>query len=164
MTKLEQKLGQEFYARVPQLVACELLGREIVRKFDKGEARGVIKEVSAWNGETQSASEGMTLAPGIISVSTKYGKCLMDIATGIEEQYSCITLVAAEFDWLGQKHKLQGPGNVTQALKIGRDFDGTKIFDSELVYIVGGEIAKQDIKTRKKSNVPSNCQGFFYTR
>lgn len=162
MTKLEQKLGQEFYARAPQYVAQELLGRQIVRLFDKGEVRGIIKEVSAWDGQTNSASEGMTNAPGIISVSTKFGKNLMDIATGVEGSYSCITIVAAEFDWLGNGHTLQGPGNVTQALKIDRSFDGTPIFNNNLVYIVGEKIEPQDVKTRNKKNVPSNCQGFFY--
>ena len=161
---IDNKLGRDFFAKPAVDVAYGLLGREIVRRFNGAEVKGVITEVSAWEGTTLSSSDGMRYAPGTIGVSTKFGKHLLDIATELKDVSSCITLIAAEFDWNGKKQVVQGPGNVTKALNIDRVFDQQKIYDNPNIYIVGGQMPAQEVLKREKKGVPANCKGYFYLK
>lgn len=162
MKTLDAILGRDYFAKPSAEVAQGLLGREIVRHFKGGEVRGIIKEMSAWDGVTKTSSDSMLYAPGTIGVSQKFGKYLMDIATELSGVSSCVTLIAAEFDWQGKKQLVEGPGNVTKALRIDRALDGLKIYENDQIYIVGGKIPAQQVLQRTKKNVPSNCKGYFY--
>jgi DNA-3-methyladenine glycosylase len=161
---IDTKLGRDFFAKPAVDVAYGLLGREIVRRFNGTDVKGVIVEVSAWEGTTPSSSDGMRYAPGTIGVSTKFGKHLLDIATELKDVSSCVTLIAAEFDWNGKKQVVQGPGLVTAALKIDRSFDQQKIYENPNVYIIGGHMPAQDVLKRDKKGVPANCKGYFYLK
>ena len=157
---LDRILGRDFFTDSAVEVARGLLGREIVRVFRGGVIRGVITEVSAWQGRTSSASDGMEYAPGTIAVSTKYGLHLMDIATERCDRYSCVTLVGL----VRNRQRVQGPGNVASVLKIDPAIDGLKIYDNKVIYITGGRNPRQEVLKRQKKNVPRNCKGYFYIR
>lgn len=164
MNTLDAILGRDYFAKPSAEVAQGLLGREIVRRFKGGEVRGIIKEMSAWDGVTKTSSDGMLYAPGTIGISKKFNNYMLDIATELSGVSSCVTLIAAEFDWQGKKQLLEGPGNVTKALKIDSAMNELKIYDNDQIYIVGGKMPAQQVLQRTKKNVPSNCKGYFYIR
>ena len=94
----------------------------------------------------------------------KYGKHLLDIATDKTAKPSCITLVAAElYDGRGFRERLQGPGNLTEALEIDKDEDGLPLRVASF-WIGGKPVSENQILRRRLSTVPRNCKGFFYTR
>lgn len=164
MAKLEQMLGRDFYAKPAAEVAQGLLGREMVRRIGNREYRGKIVEVAAWEGHTDSSSDGMLNTPGTASISTKFGKHLLDIATEVGGVYSCVTMIAADMIEGDKMVRVQGPGNFTKAFHIDKSLDGIKVYESPLLYVIGGKISEQNITRREKSNLPANCEGYFCLR
>lgn len=164
MAKLEQMLGRDFYAKPAAEVAQGLLGREMVRRIGDKAIRGKIVEVSAWEGHTDSSSDGMLDTPGTVSISTKFGKHLLDIATNVGGVYSCVMMIAADMIDGDKITRVEGPGNFTKAFQIDKSLKGIKIYESPLLYVIGGRIPEQNITKREKSNVPANCMGYFCLR
>lgn len=167
MTQTRQKytkLDESFFTVDAKTVAKFLLGTYLVRVFpNDSRTVGMIQEVAAYEGETKTSSDGMLCAPGTLSVSTKFGKNLIDIATGKSGESSCVTLISALFNWGNNKQLVQGPGNLSRALGVDKTYNGRSVdgrdFWIEIRDIYGGEILE-----RKKSNLPSNCRGIFYIR
>jgi len=153
-------LPREFFARRADHVAVDLLGRTIVGRELRGEGKaliGRIREVSAWEGKERTSTESLDYAPGMIGVSKKYGRTMIDIATNGHRKASCITLVGLETP----EGVVQGPGSVSEYLQVGRDFDSVPI-DSPLLWIGGEPIGAERIQVRNKKDTPSNCIGYFY--
>lgn len=156
-----EKITTDFFARSSDAVARELLGRNLVRRLSSGAiVKGKISEVAAYQGNAKRTSEKIKSAPGIISVSTKYGSQLLDIATGDEGEYSCITLRAAEFEWLGKKQLVAGPGRLCKALKISKSLDGLSVYNND-IWIEGKSIDNSKIVVKKSKKMPSNCLGYY---
>ncbi|MBT4539639.1 hypothetical protein HOI26_01100 [Candidatus Woesearchaeota archaeon] len=155
----------EYFTQSAETVACGLLGRNLVRTFENGTTLGGrIVEVSAWQGLSgdHTPHKFDEYTPGTVSVSTKHGKRLTDITC--DDGHSCVTLVAAEYVFDDTKKVAQGPGNLSKALQITPDFDGYDIINGRDLRIEGGAVDSIEVKKRNKSNVPSNCQGFFYIK
>lgn len=154
---IETRLSREYFVNRPDAVAQDILGRIVIRQFPEGkETLARIKEVAAWRGEEDSSAKTMKYAPGIIGISCKFGKFLIDIATESEKRPSCITLIALEsIDGI-----IQGPGNVTKYLKVDRMFDRAPI-DHPCLWIGGIPISKDQVHKRNSSK-PGNCLGYFY--
>ncbi len=156
------KLDKNFFATNAEEVAKRLLGMYLVRTFKKGSRiEGQIHEIAAYEGRSKTAYKGVNYAPGVISVSTKYGKNLIDIATGVEGKPSCITLVSVLFDWDTEKQLVQGPGNLSRALRVDRSFDGLSI-NGEEFWIEAREAYVGKIRKRHRKDLPPNCKGYFY--
>lgn len=157
-----EKLTESFFARNPDIVAKELLGRYLVRVFENGKVvKGKITEVAAYQGTARKRTSGkIKAAPGIMSVSTKYGKHLLDIATGKEGKYSCITLRSAEFRWNNQIQSINGPGKLCKILKINPSLDGLSIYGTKL-WIEGQPESESEIDIKKLNNLPDNCFGYY---
>ena len=154
-----EKLTENFFARSPDIVAKELLGKYITRVLGAGTVKGMITEVAAYQGKAEKTSSKIKTAPGKLSVSTKYGNHLLDISTGKEGEYSCVTLRAAEFDWQGQKQMVNGPGKLCKALKIRSSLNGLSVYNNEL-WIEDSGMPCNEISI-ETGNMPSNCIGYY---
>ncbi len=164
--KRSERLSELFFARDVITVAKDLLGRTLVRERPRGATLyAKICEVAAYEGNTEeSMTEGASYAPGTLSISTKYGKRLLDIATDRTGKQSCITLIAGLVgDKRGVRELVQGPGKLTAALEIDKDLDGLLLRDSPL-WIGGQAIEEEEILERRLANTPFNCKGYYYFR
>jgi 3-methyladenine DNA glycosylase Mpg len=160
-----EALGSDFFRRGSDIVAKDLLGRYLVRFFPgiNTHVVGQIREVAAYQGETDSSSEGLNESAGMITVSRKMGRNLLDIATGNDDSASCITLRAAAF-YFDDIENVQGPGLLTEALQIDKDFSGYDIGSCDDLWIEGDGVSPDVIRRRNKSGLPNNCLGYFYVR
>jgi 3-methyladenine DNA glycosylase Mpg len=158
------KLDESFFAADADDVAQALLGTYLVRVFPNGsKVVGRIQEVAAYDGETKTSSDGMLYRPGTLTVSTKFGRHLIDIATGDNGQPSCVTLISGLFDWGNRRQLVQGPGNLSRALGIDREYDGRSINERDF-WIESREEYNGEIRERSLTNRPANCQGVYYIR
>jgi len=158
-----EKLTHQFFARSPDAVAKELLGKYatyVTRILNSGKkVRAHIAEIAAYKGTAgKRTSKGIKAAPGIISVNTKYGNHLLDIATGKEGEYSCITLRAAEFEIENQKLLIDGPGKLCRALQIDTTLNNLSINNNKLWI----EAEAGNYKIKKLDEITSNnCLGIY---
>ena len=166
------QIHRDFFERDAVTVAKDLLGRVMVQERGSKPSLYVqLTEIAAYDGivgkdleAAQKKNPNLFYAPGVIGISTVYGKHLIDVGTQGLCKPSCVTLVAGNlFDKRGLREKLQGPGNLSKALEIDSDYDSSPINFGQLW--VGGDAVDADrIKQRNKSNVPTNCKGYFYFR
>ncbi len=163
-TKKATRLDESFFATNAKTIAKSLLGKYLIRVFPNGSrVVGRIHEVAAYEGETDSSSDGMLYAPGTLSISTKFAKNLIDIATGDMGRPSCVTLISGLFDWGKNKQLVQGPGNLSRALGIDRTYEGRSIEGRDF-WIEIRDLYKGEILERSLKNASSNCKGIFYIR
>ena len=158
------KVDQQFFARHSALVAWDLLGLYLVRHFPNNggtQVVGQIREVAAYQGETESSSEGILAAPGVMSLSRKYNQHLLDIATSAEGKPACVTLRGAAFDF-GGTVEVKGPGLLTRALNIDTQFTGDNIASSSGLWIEGTVLPSEMKKRRDLSTYTKNCLGYYY--
>ncbi len=158
-----QALPKEFYEQNSHMVAWELLGRFLIRQFDKSTIIGQIREVAAYRGETDYSSEGLMQGAGIVDVSKKYNQFLLDIATGKPGSPSCITLRGAAFDF-EDVIRVQGPGKLTEALSIDERFNGHDITVASNLWIEGHGVPNDLKKRRNLKSYTSNCLGYWYIK
>lgn len=150
-------LNRDYFAEQARIVAPDLLGRLIIRQFPDTELVAKIKEVAAWQGATKTTARTAKYAPGMVGISRKFGKYLIDIATGSEGTPSCITLIALETP----TGVIQGPGNLSNYLQIDEKFDSAPI-DHPCLWIAGEPISQDRIVKRSLNSLPENCKGYFY--
>ena len=156
-------LNRRFFARDSATVARDLLGRELVNVFDNNAViKATLIEVAAYEGKTKTSSKGMDYNAGTIGISTKFGQHLIDIATGTGNEPSCITLIAANFNWGNRTELVQGPGKLSKALQIGKEYDSQMIDQGKLWISSVNPAALQVFEREKKPT--TNCKGFFYVR
>jgi len=153
------KLTREFFARRSDAVAQGLLGRTVVTRDSQGkERRLVLTEVAAYEGATKTTSEGSLYEPGRVSISTKFGQRLVDIATRVQGGSSCVTLRAGTME---NGERIEGPGNVSRVLGINKDnqdlYEALSIYGDKMW--IEGECSQEEIK-RKEGN-SANCLGFY---
>lgn len=162
------RVGRDFFARKADIVARDLLGRTLVVTMGNLETRARIREVGAYEGATKHTSEGALYEPGLVSVSVKYGQCLIDIATGREEKTSktasCITLRAADILLpVGAPLSVQGPGNLARQLGITPQtrevIEGLKAYGRSFGFM--GEAVPSTAVEVKHGN-SKNCRGFYF--
>ncbi len=159
----ENHLDKSFFARDPEIVAKELLGTYIIRVVRADRIlRGRICEVAAYEGRAKKTHDVVDYPAGTLGVSTKYGKHLIDIATGKRDDSSCVTLIGALFEC--DSELIQGPGNLSKVLEVDRQYDGSPINGQDL-WIEKDPHYKPtevEVKKRDKSGLPENCRGYFY--
>ncbi len=137
-------LTQPFYSRDPVVVARELLGKVLVRKWNEHLLSGVISETEAYLGETDTASHAsrgrtprtqtMYGPPGRAYVYLVYGMFnMLNVVTEAEGTASAV-LIRALQPLQGRevmralrksgKGLTDGPGKLCQALAIDRELNG----------------------------------------
>jgi 3-methyladenine DNA glycosylase Mpg len=157
------RLNRNRFKRRSDTVAKNLLGSTIVCVSpERGETRMRLTEIGAYEGATKSTSEGASYLPGLVSISTKFGKYLLDISTGRSRQPSCITLRGGEIE-IGKKlERICGPGKLTEALGITKDnkayFQCASIYGSK-IWIEGDPVDPSQV--RKLRGNSSNCLGIY---
>lgn len=131
-------LGEAFFHRDCGEVACDLVGKLIVRKTDDGELVLRITETESYGGEEDTAchaSKGRTprtellySRAGTIYVYLCYGMhWLMNVITGEREQPQGVLIRACEI--------YDGPAKLTKYLKIDKSFNGCSIIDNPMICI-----------------------------
>lgn len=136
---MSEKLGEDFFHRDALIVARELSGKIVVRKFENGEVRKIrITETEAYCGEEDKgchASKGRTPRTellygrsGIIYVYLCYGMhWLMNVITGEDGHPEGVLLRAGE--------NFNGPARLTKALGVDKRFNGLSICDNDEIWI-----------------------------
>ena len=120
-------LKKEFFERPTLVVAKDLLGKYLVRRFNGEINRFIVTEVEAYDGfkdKASHASRGMTKrnAPmfgkaGYWYVYFTYGMhYMLNIVTGPQNYPAAVLIRAIE--------SINGPGRLTKQLKIDKKFNG----------------------------------------
>lgn len=157
----ESRLKHDFFRRSAESVAQDLLGRILVRTLpNQKQLYGMISEVAAFEGKNERAHKVVNYDPGIIGVSQRYGKFLLDISTNSAQIPSCITIRSIYVPSGEGIVLVQGPGNVTKYLHIDQDFDGASI-EQKCLWIAGNQTDKP-ILSRSTAQQSETCRGIFY--
>lgn len=152
-------LGRTFFERRPQVVARELLGKYLVRRFDNGSAKSIkITETEAYDGTKDLAchaskgrtkrTEAMFGPAGHWYVYFVYGMHdMLNVVTG-EKEYPAAVLIRGVEDILG-------PGKLTQRLKITRALNTKPAARASGLWIEdrGSRVRRSDIKTSPRIGV-----------
>ncbi len=163
-------VDRAYFLNRADIVARSLLGTTLVCEIPgNGRSNVRLTEIAAYQGETQTTSSGVLYAHGVVSISTKFGQQLIDIATGRKDEPSCITLRGGEVVRDGGRGKrIEGPGRLT--CEIGITHDNKDLFEGEVIpgsvfWIDGtpGESLSK-VNMRKRSDLASNCLGYFYLK
>jgi DNA-3-methyladenine glycosylase len=148
-------LPQSFFDKPSPMVAWDVLGKVLIHQTPKGVIAGKIVETEAYLGEKDPAchaSAGDTArnkiflcGPGTVYVFSSFGiyNCLNVLTSG-EDPAGCVLLRALEplvgIDVMqrnrGTKDPRQltsGPGKLTDALNVSREFNGRSITDGPLM-------------------------------
>ncbi len=151
-------MNYAFFNRPADIVARALLGNNIVRKIDNQEKKAVIVETEAYFDETDPASRAcfngdlrktMLMKAGTILVYGVHNNWLVNIVTDKEGIASAVLIRAVEP--LNFNERGNGPGLLTRALSIGKEFHKKNIFDNGELWIEFNEKNKifEDNKTKK---------------
>jgi DNA-3-methyladenine glycosylase len=136
---MSKKLTETFFQRDVLLVAPELIGKTLVRKFpDDSEKKLLITEVEAYRGTEDlacHASKGKTPRTkimfgegGHVYVYLIYGMYwMLNIVTGKENDASAVLIRGVE--------NISGPGRVGKALQLDKSFYGEKLMNSTRIWI-----------------------------
>lgn len=127
-------LSQNFFNRDTKIVAKELLGKFLVRKIGKETIWAMITETEAYDGYSDRAShafkgktkrnELMFGQPGIFYVYLCYGMhYMLNIVTRGHGYPSAVLIRGAGS---GSGENLDGPGKLTNFLRIGKGFNEKK--------------------------------------
>lgn len=163
------RLKREFYLENPRVVAKNLIGKELVRtingkvivcKIVETEAYGGIEDKGshAFAGKRTKRTEPMFHMGGTIYVYLIYGMYhLLNIVTGPVGDPNAVLIRAVEpvngIDLIKDNRSIKsnkiydltnGPGKLTQGLKIDMSFNSTDILRSDTLYIREGSQAIDD--------------------
>ncbi|MBI2252115.1 MAG: DNA-3-methyladenine glycosylase [Armatimonadetes bacterium] len=160
-------LDYTFYKRSTVLAAKGLLGKLLFHKTKEGMASGIIIETEAYLGENDPASHAarkktprnsaMFEYPGISYVYFIYGNhyCFNVVAHNggagavlirALEPYEGIELMRKRRAKNNLKELANGPGKLTQALKIEREHNKLSLIESNLrIYDLGIKIKEEEI-------------------
>ncbi len=134
-----QKLDKEFFCRDVLEVAPDLLGKVIVRKhLDERLNKFIITEVEAYRGEEDLAchaskgrtprTEVMYWQGGYVYVYLIYGiHYMLNFVTGNIDNPQAVLIRGV--------NEISGPGRVSKALKIDKEFNKTHVEDSDFIWI-----------------------------
>lgn len=154
-----ERLDEKYFASRADEVAKDLLGRDIICNLPGvGKVRIKLTEVAAYEGTTKKSSDVLNYSAGIVSISTKFGKRLLDIATSEKDRPSCVTLRSG----ILEDKLVRGPGNLTEALGINKenkDLVEGKYVSSNIIWIEGESVDESKIK-KSRGNSP-NCLGIY---
>ena len=133
------RLKREFFARDAEVVARDLLGKVLVRKFPDGKTiRGVIVETEAYIGEHDLASharfgrtkrtEAMYKDPGTIYMFFTYGvHWMLNIVTSKKDDPQAVLIRGLDI--------VTGPARLTKLLQLNGDLYGRDIGDNKDLWI-----------------------------
>jgi len=136
---MAEKLDSSFFKRDVLVVAPDLLGKIIVRRFENELIQKfIITEVEAYSGNGDlacHASKGKTPRTevmfrdgGLVYVYLIYGMYwMLNIVTGKENDAAAVLIRGVQ--------GISGPGRVGKALQLDKSFYGENLFTSERIWI-----------------------------
>lgn len=169
-------LTARFFNRPASEVARDLLGKKIISSIGGKEVSGLIVETQAYTGagdpETHlykgKSSGSVKWKPGSLYIYSIMGQSMLTIATPPYAEGACVLIRALEpVDGLkvmgnrrgiGTADKLtSGPGNVSKALGISAELNGSNIFEGNGIQVVSGyKLEDQQIIKRPRLNCIKN--------
>jgi len=168
---MSKKLSKEFFSRDAEIVAKELLGKEIIINNLGKIQRALIVETEAYYGKEDPASrackngdlkETMEDEPGTILVYGVHNNWLINFVTGKKGKAEAVLLRALEP--LNFEEKCNGPGLLTKALGINKEFHKKNLAESE-ISILGNNPIKEIVESFRigiKQNLPKKLR--FYIK
>ncbi len=144
-------MDKEFFARDAEIVARELLGRILVVDVGGVKKKARIVETEAYFDSEDPASracqngdlkETMKMQAGTILVYGVHNNWLINFVVGDEGSAGAVLLRALEP--LNFEEKCSGPGLLTKALQIGKDFHKQSIINNRELSLV--DVNKEDEK------------------
>ena len=172
-------LKEDFYARDGLTLARDLLGRYLVRESGQGQVITKIVETEAYIGPEDNAchaydnrrtkrTEVMFGRPGLAYVYLVYGihNCF-NIVAASEGKPEAVLIRAVEpvkgLDFLRENRAIgkrpdreltNGPGKLTEALNINRDYNGISLTGDRDLYLTSGiEVSESVIQSGPRINI-----------
>ena len=136
-------MNKNFFERSLEIVARELLGKVIVRKIGNRELISKIVETEAYFDEKDPASrackkgdlrETMKMKAGTVLVYGVHNNWLLNFVSGYEGEAAAVLIRALEP--LNFELNCSGPGLLTKALKIGKEFHKRNINDNKQIKLI----------------------------
>ena len=172
------RLNYNFYQRNALTVAKELLGKSLVREYDDKKIKVKIVDTEAYMGTEDKASHAynnkktkrtktMFKKAGLAYVYLIYGMyyCL-NVVTTAEDDPQAVLIRAVEplsgLDLIKENRQINckkrknlsnGPGKLSQALKVDKSLDGCDLVKSNKLYIIDENKADFTIKAAKRVNI-----------
>jgi DNA-3-methyladenine glycosylase len=172
------RLKQEFYQKDAVQAAKDLLGKIIVRKYDGKTIKVKIVDTEAYQGAEDKASHAhnnkktkrtktMFARSGLAYIYLIYGMYYcFNIVTAAEENPHAVLIRAVEpvsgLELIKENRKIKskkiedltnGPGKLSQALKIDKSFDGCDLVKSNILYLIENEDHNFKIKAAPRVNI-----------
>ncbi|MGC9346935.1 MAG: DNA-3-methyladenine glycosylase [Anaerolineae bacterium] len=174
---IRERLCRSFYAREPQVVARDLIGKVLVRVLDDVELKGQIVEAEAYRGTNDAASHAyrgvtprnapMFGPPGHTYVYFIYGvHWMFNIAAHTSASPGAVLIRAlAPLAGLERMRELRGgkpdrlltngPARLAQALAIDGSLDDLDLCTSDTIYVAEGEAPpKYEVASGPRVRVP----------
>jgi len=154
-------INRGFFNNSPEIVAKNLLGKILVRKFSsKQSLKFRIVETEAYFGENDPASWArfgkrkdnlhMWSAPGTILIKNVHMYNMLNFVTDAENVASAVLIRALEP--LDSELRCCGPGLLTKSLQIDKSFNGKNIFNCEN-FSIQDSTQKFEIESSKRVGV-----------
>lgn len=161
-----KKLTRGFYARPALVVAKDLLGKLVVRKWRGKDIAGKIVETEAYIGPHDKAAHGFNwrktkrneveyLSGGRIYIYLVYGMYWqLNITTGLSGQPECVLIRALE-PISSSGIIPNGPGKLCNYLKMDKSFYGEDLTKSKKIWLEesGEKIKKSDIIAARRIGI-----------
>ncbi len=172
-------LGEKFYARDGLTLAKDLLGCYLIKETEQSKIITKIVETEAYMGPEDKAchafnnrrtkrTEVMFGRPGLAYVYLIYGihNCF-NIVAAKEEKPEAVLIRAVEpiegIEYIRENRVIgsrpdreltNGPGKLTEALGINRDYNGLSLTEGKELYLtIGEDIKESDIKSGPRINI-----------
>jgi len=145
-------MNKKFYNRDAEIVARDLLGNVLVREINGNKLRARIVETEAYYGDDDPASRAcqngdlrktMLMRSGVILVYGIHNNWMLNFVTGRKGKARAVLIRAVEP--LNFSEKCNGPGLLTRALKIGKEFHKHDITNHKEMIVVGSKRKNFDI-------------------
>lgn len=145
------RLGPDFFQQSALDMAPQLLGKQLVRRFDPKTIRSyMITETEAYMGEEDlacHASKGRTTRTeimyargGFVYVYLIYGVYwMLNVVSGGNEQPQAVLIRGLE--------TINGPGRLTKQLLIDQTFYGEDLLSSPRIWIEDSELKPEFLRT-----------------
>ena len=175
----EQVLTREFYRRDPAIVAGELLGKTLIRRFGGGSLEGVIVETEAYYGLRDPASRAfrgkknynrlMWGEPGRVFVYNVHRYWMFNVVAHEPGEVGAVLIRALEptkgMDTMMRNRPVEdheeltsGPGKLTIAFGMDKGLHGQDVTDpGSEVYIVDGAL-EHEIGTSRRIGVTRDLE------
>ncbi len=155
-------LSKDFYARDPEVVARELLGKRLVRKLNDELMEGIIVETEAYYGAEDPASRAskglkphnklMFEEPGRAFIYNVHNNWMFNIVAHKPGEVGAVLIRAVQpikgIDIMKRNRPIEditkltsGPGRLTKAMKIDKSLNGVSVTSNKSeVYILSNNV------------------------